>query len=102
ANARAAVSPSQGKASSYPVSAGETTKQSLGAEGAVAVPANLVTQDSAVSAPPEPAAPQATPKPEASPAKSSSAGSNQHLVVTAKNQKSIKLGEPSKGGEIIR
>jgi serine/threonine protein kinase len=86
--ARPAVSPSQGKASSYTVSPGETAKQSAGPGGGAAVPANLVTQSSAAPAPPEPP----TPTPEAGPARSSSAESSQHLVVTAKNQKTIKQG----------
>ena len=96
AKARPAGSPSQGKASSYTVSPGEIAKQSSGPEGAVAIPANLVTpQGSAAPASPESAASQATPTPEADPASSSSAKSSQHLVVTAKNQKIIKSGEPS-------
>jgi serine/threonine protein kinase len=92
ANALPVVSPSQSKASSYNVSPGEPAKQSSGAEGAVAVPTNLVTRGSGVSAPPEPVALQATPTPGASPPKSSSTRSSQHLVVTANMQKSIKLG----------
>ncbi len=106
-----AGSPSQGKASSYTVSPGETTKQSSGPKGTIAIPANLVTQGSVPPAPPELAAPPAsppapeaaTPTPEAESASSSSAQSSQRLVVTAKNQNTIKSGEPStKKTKIVR
>lgn len=98
-----AGSPSQGKASSYTVSPVETTKQSSGPKGTIAIPANLVTQGSAPPAPPELAAPPASPPtPEAESARSSSAQSSQHLVVTAKNQNTIKSGEPSTKTKIVR
>jgi serine/threonine protein kinase len=106
-----ANSPSQGKASSYTVSPGETAKQSSGPEGSIAIPTNLVTQGSAAPAPPELAAAPATPPtpagttptPVADPARSSSAESSQHLVVTAKNQNTIKSGEPNtKKAKIVR
>jgi serine/threonine protein kinase len=110
---RPAGSPSQGKASSYTVSPGETAnaKQSSGPEGSIAIPANLVTQGSAAPAPPELAAAPATPPtpagttptPVADPARASSAESSQHLVVTAKNQNTIKSGEPNtKKAKMVR
>jgi serine/threonine protein kinase len=106
AKARPAGSPSQGKASSYPISLGETAKQSSEPKGVVAVPANLVTQGSTQPAPPEPAAPQetpATPTPEADLASSSSAESSQHVVVTAKNQKTIRSAGPyTKKAKLVR
>ena len=108
---RPAGSPSQGKASSYTVSPGETTKQSLGPEGTIAIPANLVTQGGVPPTPPElavppaspPQAQAATPTPEAESARSSSAQSSQRLVATVKNQNTIKSGEPStKKTKIVR